>query len=262
MRVHRGAGCGRSARAGSASRSCWAMSCRVIRPGAVCSATLRSIGRLRQASSLPIIRGLVHVITAFMTLFARILPAALFVLAGACGGSSSSGGGALTGTVHGQSIMIEDAISVAATLSGGTPQLHGAAIALSTTKDLCADAMSNAQHPNEKAVAIVLFDVNGTSTSTPTAPGTYTIFSGSGTPPAKSASLSVAVTDAMCHDVAAQDASGVTGTVTLSSVSGNQFSGSFDVVLDSGDHVTGSFDPQACPALATALNNSSPSSCM
>ena len=39
------------------------------------------------------------------------------------------------------------------------------------------------------------------------------------------------------------------GTVTLDSVSGDVFSGTFDIVLDSGDHVTGAFHPSACPGL-------------
>lgn len=57
-------------------------------------------------------------------------------------------------------------------------------------------------------------------------------------------------------------AAGTSGTVTLTSVSGNRFSGNFDLVLDSGDHVTGSFDPEECPALNTALDNSMTSSCI
>lgn len=68
--------------------------------------------------------------------------------------------------------------------------------------------------------------------------------------------------DATCQDITAQGASGTSGTVTLSSVSGNRFSGSFDLVLDSGDHVTGSFDPQECPALAKLVNSTTTPSCM
>jgi len=198
-----------------------------------------------------------------MPRFACILSASLFVLAGACGGGgSAAAGGALDGAVHGQSIMIEDAVSAAVTITVGSTPAHAAAVALSTTKNLCADAMSNTQHPNEKLVAFFLVDVNGATLNAPTAPGTYTAYQGSGTPPAKFASFGVQVTDATCQDVSAQDAAGASGTVTLSSVSGNSFSGSFDLVLDSGDHVTGSFDPGACPALANQVNSTTPSSCM
>jgi hypothetical protein len=37
--------------------------------------------------------------------------------------------------------------------------------------------------------------------------------------------------------------------VTLGEIDGNVFSGSYDVVLDSQEHVTGSFEPHACAAL-------------
>lgn len=193
----------------------------------------------------------------------RNLSITLFFLAGACGGGgSSSGGGALSGTVHGQSIGIEDAISAAVTTSVGGLTIHAAAIAMGTTKDLCSDAMSNTLHPNEKLVLVLLADVNGTTFNAPTASGMYSVYQGSGAFPAKSAFFQVEVTDATCKDVTAQSAGGTSGTVTLSSVSGNQFSGNFDLVLDSGDHVTGSFDPQECPALNTLVNNSAASSCI
>lgn len=120
---------------------------------------------------------------AFMACFARILSAPLCLLVGACGGGgSSAGGGALDGTVHGQSIMIEDAVSAAVTGMIGSTQAHAALVALSSTKDFCADAMSNTQHPNQKLVAFSLVDVNGTTFNAPTAPGTYTAYQGTGTP--------------------------------------------------------------------------------
>ncbi|HEX8107960.1 MAG TPA: hypothetical protein VF516_09550 [Kofleriaceae bacterium] len=197
-----------------------------------------------------------------MSSFPRILYVPLFVLAGACGGGGSSAGGALSGTVHGQSIMIDDAVSAAVTTDIVGVTIHGAAIVMANAKDLCSDAMSNTSHPNERGVFIVLTDINGMTFNTPTAPGTYSIYQGTGTPPAKTAFFDVSATDATCKDVAAQDASATSGTVTLTSVSGNRFSGNFDLVLDSGDHVTGSFDPSECPAVNTALNSTTAGSCM
>ncbi|HEX4416296.1 MAG TPA: hypothetical protein VH165_00280 [Kofleriaceae bacterium] len=192
----------------------------------------------------------------------HLLSVTLLLLAGACGGGSSAGGGALTGAVHGQSIMIDDVISAAVTTTVAGVSIHAAAIFMATSKDLCSDAMSNTEHPNEKASVILLTDINGTTFNTPTATGTYAIFQGSGTPPAKSAFFNVLVEDATCKDVTAQEAAGTSGTVTLTSFSGNQFSGNFDLVLDSGDHVTGSFDPSECPALSTVVNNSMTSTCI
>lgn len=183
-------------------------------------------------------------------------------MAAGCGGSggSASGGGDLTGSVHGSTIGIQDAISAAVTITQGTTTAHGAVILLSTSKTLCADAMTTATHPNEKAVIITLFDVNGMTLNTPTAPGTYTIAQ-SGTPPAKAAVLDVSAVDATCNDDQANDASATSGSVVLTSASGNAFHGTFDVVLDSGDHVTGDFSPQECPALQTALTTTSSGTC-
>lgn len=170
------------------------------------------------------------------------------LLAGACGGGG--GGGTLSGTVHGQSFMIEDATSAVVTIAVGgiNTDIHAAQIVMANAKNLCADAMSNASHHNEKGVSILLTDFNGSTSNPPTASGTYSVYQGSGTPAAKAAFVEVDVIDAMCKPVTAQDAFGASGTVTLTSVSGNRFSGNFDLVLDSGDHVIGSFDPKECPA--------------
>jgi len=53
-------------------------------------------------------------------------------------------------------------------------------------------------------------------------------------------------------------ASASSGTVKLTAINSDTFSGSFDVMLNSGDHVTGDFDPQPCPA----LSGSAASTCM
>ncbi|HET7505252.1 MAG TPA: hypothetical protein VFK02_29740 [Kofleriaceae bacterium] len=164
----------------------------------------------------------------------------------------------MSGNIHGNAFAIEDAISASVALT----DLHGAVIVLSSTSGLCKDAAANAVHPNQKAVIITLFDINGTTLNTPTAPGTYTIFQGSGAPPAKAAAWVASVNDATCSEIDASGATATTGTVTLSDINGNAFSGSYDVVLDSGDHVTGSFDPEACPDLQTALNSDASSTCI
>ena len=198
-----------------------------------------------------------------MTACIRVGSIALFLCASACGSGSGSGGSsALSGTVHGQTIGVTDAISAALTTMFDDVTIHGAAIVMANASDLCADAVANRLHPNEKAVVILLTDVTDGASSTPTAAGTYTIFQGAGKPPAKTALLSVSMNDAACKEVEAQSAGGATGTVTLSAISGDEFSGSFDVTLNSGDRVTGSFAPGACPELATLLNRTSEPSCM
>jgi hypothetical protein len=132
---------------------------------------------------------------------------------------------------------------------------------MANVKTLCADVMSYTLHPNEEGVTILLTDFNGSTSNPPTAAGTYSVYPGTGTPPAKAAIVGVDVIDATCNHVRAQEAIGATGTVTLTSVTDNRFSGSFDLVLDSGDHVTGSFDPQDCPALDRSDPFTNPLSC-
>jgi len=171
----------------------------------------------------------------------------------ACGGGGGGGsGGSVEGNIHGSAFSIQDAVSASVAID---TTLHGALIVMSSTSGLCKDAATNAVHPNQKAVLITLFDVNGTTLNTPTVPGTYAIYQGSGTPPSKTASWDASVTDATCNEIDASGATATTGTVTLSGISGNTFSGSYDVVLDSGDHVTGSFDPEACPDIQKAIDS-------
>lgn len=167
----------------------------------------------------------------------------------ACDGGGS--GGSVDGNIHGSAFSIQDAVSASVAFD----TVHGAVIAMSSTSGLCKDIAANAVHPNQKVVVITLFDVNGTTLNTPTAPGSYTIFQDSGTPPSKAASWFASVNDATCNEIDASGATATTGTVTLSGISGNAFSGSYDVVLDSGDHVTGSFDPEACPDLQKAFDS-------
>jgi hypothetical protein len=188
-----------------------------------------------------------------MSLFIRVVSMVMLV---ACGGGGS--GGSVDGKIRGNAFSIQDAVSASVAIG----PLHTAAIVMSSTGGLCKDAAANAVHPNQKVVVMTLFDVNGTTFNTPTVPGTYTIFQGSGTPPAKTATWNAEVSDATCKDIEASSAEATTGTVTLSAINGNSFSGSYDVVLDSGDHVTGSFDPDACPDIQTALGNDAPSTCI
>jgi len=171
--------------------------------------------------------------------------------ASACGGGDDSPA-SLAGTIHGQSYSIQDAISSPLTYTTpGGRTINEALIALSTTGNACDGVSANTVQPNEQDIFIELTDFNGTAFGTPTAPGTYTIYTGNGTEPPNTAFFRALVVDGTCTDVPAKAAAGSTGTVTLAAITGNVFAGSFDVMLDSGDHVTGTFDPEACPALET-----------
>jgi hypothetical protein len=127
--------------------------------------------------------------------------------------------------------------------------LHAGGILLTSTGGTCGDITANQAHQNEKGVFIDVWDVVGTTTNAPTAAGTYSIYQGTGTSPPKAASLSAIVFDATCKEITGDGAKATTGTVTLTAVSGTKYNGTFDVALDSGDHVTGSFEPEECPGL-------------
>lgn len=176
----------------------------------------------------------------------------------ACGGQ----GGSIGGSVHGKTLSINAAASAIVTTSGGGQTSGEAEIALSSDGSLCSDLGANVLRKNESGILLTLYDVDASNNSTaPTAPGTYTIYTQNGPPPPKSAVLLVNVLDDHCQDLTADEARAMSGSVTLGSVSGNVFAGSFDVMLDSGDHLTGSFAPDACPALQTAMSTSADPTC-
>lgn len=172
---------------------------------------------------------------------------ALSVLA-ACGGNDAGG---VSGMVHGTTIPVDDTVSAAITINNNQ---HGAAIVLANTPNVCPDLMNRVNHPSEKVVIITVADYANLTLTTPTAPGTYSIYQG-GTAPPKAATLQVVMDDLNCQDIANMGAKATSGTVTLTKVSGNTFAGTFDALLDSQDHITGSFNPTECPAIQSAIDN-------
>lgn len=178
----------------------------------------------------------------------------------ACGSDSTPG--AIQGQIHGQTFAIHDAVSAEVQITTAGGLVHAAAVLMTTSSGLCNDVGADQDHPNEKGASIYLFDVNGNTTNAPTVPGTYSIYQGTGTPPAKAAQWGAIVLDATCKEVTTSGANATTGTVTLTAVSGNRYTGNFDVALDSGDHVTGSFDPEECPNLGNYLGSTNMPACI
>ena len=189
----------------------------------------------------------------------------LLVSVCACGGGGGSSPGSVTGTIHGQKFAVADAISASVTFSDGMGGSSSqAAIFLTSTPNACADFTNNIQRKSEQAFVIGVATISGTTVASPTATGAYTVFDvNSGNPPPAMAALVNAVaTDATCMSDTANSANGTSGTVTLTTINGNTFDGKFDITMDSGDHVTGSFSPEACPALQQALNSTTTPTCM
>ena len=185
----------------------------------------------------------------------------LFAAVAAC---TSDGGGNVTGHTPGGSFDPSATVSAAVTVPDGAGGSNSeAVIVLSSESTVCGDAgaMPPIERKNSRAMNIRLMDVTNGTTAAPTAPGTYTIYPNSGSQPPKEALFDVIGVDGMCQQVDTEDAQGQSGTVTLTSVTGGVFKGSFDVTLNTGDHITGSFDPAACPALSAIAEPSQSPAC-
>jgi hypothetical protein len=182
----------------------------------------------------------------------RHLAAALLVSA-ACADSS-------TGDLPGGGFDIDDTISASVTRDEDSL----AQIVIASTSGLCGDAGASPplDRAGQKYIVIELADVTGATTMTPSAPGTYEIYPNTGSRPAKSASLVTGAFDDACESVDTADASGQSGTVTLASINGDVFAGSYDVVLNTGDRITGQFAPNACPALRTRAASTDAHTCV
>ncbi len=148
-----------------------------------------------------------------------------------CGGGSGSG----SFTIRGQSFSPAETISTVQTNSSTSVGV----VIFSGRSGICALAASNTNPKNTKGLIIVLSN-NGAA---PIA-GAYTVtttFSAG-----KIAIAQFVSYDNTCNDITAQEANGASGTVTLTSVSGNALAGTFDITLDSCDHITGGFTGTGC----------------
>src|SRR5262249_16777398 len=107
-------------------------------------------------------------------------------------------------------------------------------------------------------VQLTAFVADTSGLTLPTGPGTFTIGAATG----NAATWVSIVTDATCTELPTSEATATSGTITLTATSGNVFDGTYDVVLDSGDSVTGKFSPVGCSGLQTRLDATTPPTCM
>ena len=152
---------------------------------------------------------------------------------------------------------LADSISASVTTSDGAGgSASSARIVLASTSGLCSDASATPpiDRKGQRFIAIELRDVDGATSTAPTAPGTYTIYPNTGSEPPKSASLETGGFDDTCQQVDEDAATAQSGTVTLTAITAGAFSGTFDVTLNTGGHLTGSFDPEPCTQLAAATD--------
>ena len=172
------------------------------------------------------------------------LAAALAV--GACSSSSSpSGSGAtVVGTIGGSAFEPKDAIAFVDASS------KAAEVVLTSTADACADVRNHVQRANSRVVLILVSDADAADATLAT--GTY-MTSYMLPAPARSSAFESNVTDGQCNVNYDPPPDGTgDGTVTVSSVSATTITGSFDVTLENGEHVTGTFHPSSCPELGNS----------
>jgi hypothetical protein len=173
-------------------------------------------------------------------------------------GSSSPAPFTANGTIGGVSLKAGDAVgapgSAKFNTSPTTPvSINAEIIVLSNSAGLCASATAAKQPKTSQFLTLVLSD----QSNVPTGPGTHTIWAGTGTMPAKLAFAQYDRTDANCASVQPRPLVATSGTVTITSISGNNASASFDLTFDSTEHITGSFSASNCAALIGALISSS-----
>jgi hypothetical protein len=178
----------------------------------------------------------------------------------ACVAACTSSADGVSGSPPGGPVDTQATVSAVVT-SSDTGDSE-ARIVISSTATVCADAgaMPPIDRKGSRFVTIELKDINGSTATAPTAPGTYTVYPNSGSQPPKEALVVTGGLDDTCQSVDADSASGQSGTVVLTSASGGVFKGTYDVLLNTGDHISGSFAPVACPALQ-ALDASSQHNC-
>jgi hypothetical protein len=182
----------------------------------------------------------------------RVLALLVFVSVGC-----TSSEGSVSGEAPGGAFDVADMISATVTLSDGAGDTSSSArVVLASTSNLCSDISASPAiaRKHQRFVTIELRDVSGAAKTAPTAPAIYTIYPNTGTEPPKSASLTVGGLDGTCQLLDEESGLAQSGTVTLISVTGGVFAGSYDVILNTGGHITGSFAPTACPQLATVAN--------
>lgn len=134
-------------------------------------------------------------------------------------------------------------------------------VVLSSATDACQPADAQVQHPGETTIVILLKEGDGP----PTGPATFPVFDANAPtptpPPPRAAILYTTILDANCSNNADQDTCALSGTVTLTAVDHGAYAGKFDVVLDAGERIAGTFDADLCAELPAELANGSTAVC-
>jgi len=159
--------------------------------------------------------------------------------------TTNDGRATITGTIAGAAIRSVGVTALVGPITNSAGNFHEVLVAITNFPDACA-VIGNLHNPSNGQVLMV--SVAGTSD---VVPGTYSFLS----------SLSVGLInvtytarDSMCVRASGADTSA--GTVTLTAAGPSTVEGSFDVTLDQGDHLTGTFNTPVCNVILNDWNNS------
>lgn len=188
----------------------------------------------------------------------RIAVVVLATCAAGCGGGNqtfATGSASISGTIGTETMTPRDAVSVVVQSGLNT----AGEIVITNFDSTCAKFNAHQEPKNSQAVIIAIGNrSSSTSIVAPSATGDYAVYglTESFTHVGLQAVVQFISTDASCQRNAGQPFAAVTGgTVTLTRIDGNGYSGSFDLTFatpSGSSHVTGTFSSAQCGPLATA----------
>lgn len=168
----------------------------------------------------------------------------IVLLAAACGGSSSSAvvRAHVTGTVDGQPFAAHDSAALVVKRTGTNPTV---ALLVSNLSDSCAGNDGNRANKQVLSIGITAFTGGLDAGSFPV----YNSASGDA-PSGTEAIVEYHSSNDTCQGTTPPNTLGSQGRVTLDSMSldaDGGLKGSFDVILQNGDRLKGTFDAPICP---------------
>ncbi len=170
----------------------------------------------------------------------------------ACGSADKKPGqNQVSGTIAGRALAAQDAASVQGAFHGFGFSGSSTLVQIADYANLCSLESSNHALANSSHLDLVLAQIDTSGGATPpSVPGIYVVTPLSQNPNVAGtlrAQVWFAWYGASCFKESW--ASGTSGAVTVLEVSAAGIQGTFDVFLDSGDHVTGSFDAPDCAGM-------------
>jgi hypothetical protein len=162
--------------------------------------------------------------------------------ASACSAADNpqAGSATLTGTVRGSPIPTSNTTALLGPVSvpGSSSDVNALLVIVSNQPAVCAILARDANPPSSTALEITIASLGVIG------PGTFAI--GTPNPSGDVVTLDYLVDDSACATLTSRSAHAVSGTVTITAISGSLILGAFDAELDSNDHLSGSISAPVC----------------